>query len=624
VAGVLRRARWVRAVCALAILGGLVGVAAAAGGGGSDPVPTRGGTLRVGMPQYCGGPFSGCRGRGFDITFAPLFATNVPAPLEVLRCCLLRTLLSYNGQPTGRGGSELRPDLATALPDVSKDGLTWTFHIRPGLRYGPPFDGVEITAQDVIRAVKLAARPGRFPRGVPDVYVLPDALGPIAGLHAYEQGRVGSISGLEAPDRHTLVVRLTRQAGDLGYRFAEPWTAPVPDGAAVGHEADFIDHPISSGPYMVAVYQPGRVLTLVRNPEWRAATDPLRPAYADRIVIRMNGTPDGAAHRVDRGQLDVVLDASAPRWQLVEHRAHPRLRGRLYTDPYDGLTFINLNIAVPPFDDVHVRRAVAFAVDKARLAGLYDRLAQSTLQGVTGVPVGHLIPDGLEGNLLRGWDAYPTPGAHGSLARARAEMRASRYDANGDGRCDRAACAHVVALVHAFPLIPFLRPWSEVVRRELAGVGIHLDLRRVPDRHWVAQAFDLAHRVPIILGNGYGKDFPSASSLFGSFFDGRLRDPRNTLSGVGARPALLKSLGYGVTRVPSINGRIDRCLPLTGLDATRCWAALDKYLMQQVVPWVPVLDPLVAKAVSARVTSFSFDQFAIEPALDRIAVRAGP
>jgi hypothetical protein len=79
-----------------------------------------------------------------------------------------------------------------------------------------------------------------------------------------------------------------------------------------------------------------------------------------------------------------------------------------------------------------------------------------------------------------------------------------------------------------------------------------------------------------------------------------------------------------VTRVPSINGRIDRCLPLTGLDATRCWAALDKYLMQQVVPWVPVLDPLVAKAVSARVTSFSFDQFAIEPALDRIAVRAGP
>src|SRR5262249_45612985 len=151
-----------------------------------------------------------------------------------------------------RGGAELRPDLATTFPDVSSDGLTWTFHMRPGLHYAPPFEHTEITAQDVIHAVDLVARPGRFPHGAPDVNVLPGALGPIAGLRAYEKGRVGSISGLEAPDPHTLVVHLTQQAGDLGYQFAEPWTAPVPEGATVGHEADYIEHPFSSGPYMVA------------------------------------------------------------------------------------------------------------------------------------------------------------------------------------------------------------------------------------------------------------------------------------------------------------------------------------------------------------------------------------
>ena len=54
---------------------------------------------------------------------------------EFYRCCLLRTLLSYEGVPTAEGGSVLRPDIAAEIPTVSEDGLTWTFKIRPGIRY---------------------------------------------------------------------------------------------------------------------------------------------------------------------------------------------------------------------------------------------------------------------------------------------------------------------------------------------------------------------------------------------------------------------------------------------------------------------------------------------------------
>jgi ABC-type oligopeptide transport system substrate-binding subunit len=73
-----------------------------------------------------------------------------------MRCCLLRTLLSYQGAPTSQGGATLRPDLAASMPTVSDDGLTWTFRIRQGLQYAPP--GFRWQNEDVSRE----ANGGRF------------------------------------------------------------------------------------------------------------------------------------------------------------------------------------------------------------------------------------------------------------------------------------------------------------------------------------------------------------------------------------------------------------------------------------------------------------------------------
>ena len=58
---------------------------------------------------------------------------------ELFRCCLLRTLVSHTGRSYRDGGAGLQADLATQLPDVSADGLVWTFHLRRSLHYAPPF-----------------------------------------------------------------------------------------------------------------------------------------------------------------------------------------------------------------------------------------------------------------------------------------------------------------------------------------------------------------------------------------------------------------------------------------------------------------------------------------------------
>ena len=89
---------------------------------------------------------------------------------EYYRCCLLRTLMSYNGKTTAEGGGVVEPDLASADPEVSADGLTWTFSIKPGLHVRPTGQDVEITAQDFVRAMEREATPSANVGGYPFYY----------------------------------------------------------------------------------------------------------------------------------------------------------------------------------------------------------------------------------------------------------------------------------------------------------------------------------------------------------------------------------------------------------------------------------------------------------------------
>ena len=107
--------------------------AACSGQGNDDPTPTAGtsapatgGTLDVAMLS------------DFQAALDPAKEYEAVAA-ELFRCCLLRTLVAFEGVPGAEGGSELQPDLATELPTVSEDGLTWTFTIKDGIAYGPPY-----------------------------------------------------------------------------------------------------------------------------------------------------------------------------------------------------------------------------------------------------------------------------------------------------------------------------------------------------------------------------------------------------------------------------------------------------------------------------------------------------
>jgi ABC-type transport system substrate-binding protein len=612
--------------CALALV--LIGSCTGGDGGSSPapkgPQPSPGGTLRVAFPTISASALT--NGTALDPQRDYFYDSSA-----VFRCCLLRTLLSHNGRSTEESGAELRPDLAAALPQVSPDALGWTFRIKPGIHYGPPFQDTEVVAADFVRALEREADPSveAATLGYAFYYSV------IEGFDDFAAGRADSISGLEVPEPHTLIVRLTEPTGDLGNRFSMPATAPIPEGAADGHEKDYGRFLVSSGPYMlegseqldfsaaaadqepVSGYTPEQSITLVRNPSWKRSADALRPAYPDRIEVSLGGTIEEWAPNVDEGTLDMQLfpgpPPQTPLDQIQAYQDDPERRDQLFVNRRDFLRYIPINLAVPPFDDVHVRRALNYAIDKEALRDLRGG-------EIAGEITGHVALNSLENNLLVDYDPYHTDGHRGDVGKAKEEMRQSRYDPDQDGRCDVPVCRDIYT--PTFPPIATI-PWNEMarsIRNDLAAIGIELDLQEREDVF--AEILDPTSKVAISIGPAWGKDYVNASNFFIPLF-AQASIGSTSSSLVGASPDQLRGWGYDVDSVPSIDAKIAQCQAAVGVAQFQCWAEADQLLMETVVPWVPYIEENRVVVVSDRVASYSFDQFSGMPSLDRIALKPG-
>jgi peptide/nickel transport system substrate-binding protein len=581
----------------------------------TDEIP-RGGTLRIG--------FVGAADVGTIPTMDPAVIEFEPGMSELHRCCLLRTLVNYRGATTEDGGAVLRPDLAIALPKVSEDGLAYTFRLKPDLRYAPPYEDVPIKAQDIVRAIEyaLAGKPA----------FLAGFLFVIEGAQEFQSGDADTVSGLETPDEHTLVVHVAERVGDFAERFSYAVTAPIPPGADVGHP-EIGRIPVSSGPYMVAGaenfdfsrppskerlpqgYVFNRRVTLVRNPAW--GNDALRAAYADRIVVTVEGPPEKAAAKVDQGRLDVALGQLLPTLEQRErYRRDPELKKRLFAHVGNTVRYINLNVGVAPLDDIHVRKAISLAVDKEALRG--------AARGVLGGRIaGHIAPDAMLNNLLLDYDPYETAGGRGDVEAAREEMSKSRYDRDHDGICDASVCKGLLAPVRNDE--PTNARLGEIVRDNLRPIGVEIEIRSFDPDTYFEEIILPASRVPLIPSLGFGPDNLNAAGILASFYGPSVGTPGGSLSLVGASLRQLKEWKYPVRSVPNVDEKIAECLRLTAGAQVQCWAELDQLLMEKVVPYVPYLFEGAAQVVSDRVARFTFAQssFVLIAAFDQIALKEG-
>ncbi len=311
---------------------------------------------------------------------------------------------------------------------------------------------------------------------------------------------------------------------------------------------------------------------------------------------------------IQADQMDVSLTTDLNAADVTSLRADSAVASRVHVTPGLVSRYINMNLAVPPFDDIHVRRAIELATDKKTIVPLIDPNA---------VPQTHAIADAFENGLLADYDPFATPGGSGDIARAKAEMAQSAYDGNKDGMCDSPACQHI-----AFPVrndTPEIGIAAQDFVAEMAALGIQLDFssrcrRRGHRRPHKSRSDRVRSRLGVRLLQCHG-----LVRATGDQRRDRIRYGSNP-SLIGATPEQLAHYGYTVTTVPSLDERISTCSGLSGGDAFGCWSSVDQYTMERVVAWVPLSTAQASRLTSTSVTGFDFDAAYALPALDQIQV----
>ncbi|HYI45837.1 MAG TPA: ABC transporter substrate-binding protein [Actinomycetota bacterium] len=546
---------------------------------------------------------------------------------------MIRTLMNYR-HVAGEEGNVVLPDLAAAEPEISEDGLTYTFEIKEGVKYGPPVDR-DVVCDDVLYAFE---RIGTKSVGAQYGFYYSNT---IEGLQDFIDGKADEISGITCTDEQTIEFQLTEPTGDFLYRLAMPATGPIPRevGECFEKAGEYGRYVISSSSYMlegsedldiskgckgmkpISGYDPSKELILVRNPNYDAETDSpeLRSNNIDSFIYRINTNEDDIFRRVEEGDIEM---AQTPTPQALKRfSTDPELKERLHVDSGDRTWYITMNLAVPPFDDINVRKAANLIMDKEAL----QRAWGGPVQGEIAT---HIVPDAMLNEELSDYDPYATPGSAGDEEAAKAAMAESKYDEDGDGVCDDPVCDEVVHFSRAES------PWTEmipVIEASFKKLGITLKTRELADAYPPIQ--DVSNLIPVASVPGWGKDYPDPYTFVGFLFDGRniLPEGNTNYALVGLTPDSAADLEKdgdftfpvpGVLgSIPGVDADIDACQDLTEqADRTQCWIELDQKLMEEVVPWVPYLDANNITVTSEAVTKWEFDQMAGEASIVHMAV----
>ena len=604
----------------LALAIALVAAACGGGGGGGGSgggggAVQKGGVLRTAQDDF-----------GFTNAFDP--TGEYLASAITMYQALTRTLINYK-HVAGPEGNKLYPDLATAMPTISSDGLTYTFKLKPGIKFGPPLNRA-VTSKDIEYAFEridtkpLVAQYGFYFYGI------------VKGMDG-NAPKPAPISGIETPDDSTIVFHLIQAAGDFLYRLSMPATAPVPQEVAkcFTKAGDYGRYLISSGPYMlkgsekldtsscdamrpISGFDPSKQITMVRNPNYVQSTDNLRTNNVDGIHVAIDTNTSDIFDKVQSGALDASFTSQPPKPILQQYLTQPDKKNLIHFNQGDRTWYLPMNWATPPFDDIHVRKAANLIMDKAAM-----------LQAWGGPSFGqiatHIMPPIMTDNeLTQSYDPYATPGFHGDLGKAQAEMKQSKYDSNKDGMCDASACKNLVMLNRN------VTPWTNlepIVVSSLAKIGIQVKPRELATSAAYTTIQTVKNMIPIGLNTAWGKDYADAytfaAPLFGSgsiIATGNVNNPL-----VGLTPGKASELGIkypaGVS-VPNVDSAIAECekIPATDPARTTCWVNFDKTTMEAAVPWVPYLWANNVTVQGASLTHFEFDQFSGYLSLTEVAV----
>ncbi|MBK8478429.1 MAG: peptide ABC transporter substrate-binding protein [Opitutaceae bacterium] len=255
--------------------------------------------------------------------------------------------------------------------ETSADGLRWSFHLRPGLRWS---DGAPLTAADFAWSLQRALTPALASEYAYVLY-------PIRGAQAFNAGKLPADTalGVRVLDPLTLELALERPTPHLAAILALPVAFPIPrtlleklEPTGEARRWSRPEHFVGNGPFVLTEWSPNRQIVARRNPYFH------EPAALTAIVFHPfeQATAQEAAFRT--GQLHLTSDLPAVR--IADYRANRPEALRL--DPFLETNFLRFNTTRPPLDDPRVRRSLTLALDRRALV---EQVALAGQQPATGL-----------------------------------------------------------------------------------------------------------------------------------------------------------------------------------------------------------------------------------------------
>ena len=470
-------------------------------------------------------------------------------------------------EKTGAAGSQLYPQAATAFPTVSKDGKTYTFKIRSGLKFS---DGSAVTAAAYQRAWERILSPKM---GSP-LGVNLDLQNVVVGADAFLNGKAAHISGISAKGL-TLTFHLTKPNATFVSILSMQWFTAVKPNMAYSSQGLNV-YP-AAGPYYIKSRDPGRSTVLARNPYYKGD----RPANPDQIVFTPNVNVDQSLLQVKAGQADIDLIGIPPTAASDLAKTYGINKGRFFVGPTSCVNYMGMNTARAPFNDVNLRKAVNWAIDRpaqVRLLGAYagQRTSQILVPGIPG---------------YKSFKAYALKGA--DVAKAKAV---------GGAAIDSAPTLNVIHTTSSYATNR-----AQVAEYNLKQVGFKINDVPTPATNYYQVIQTKGTTYNFVTNGGWCADYFDPFDYLNVLFDGRKIQAANNNN-------------YTYFNNASFNKGLDQASALSGAARAKAYAKLDQDLMVKYAPAVPYLISTNRYFVSSRTKNWIYSSYFGSPYLNALAV----
>lgn len=448
--------------------------------------------------------------KGYD----PIMADDLYSGREIGK--IYEGLLSYHWL---KMPYELIPNLAEAMPEVSKDGITYTFKIKKGVVFQddaafPNGKGREVEASDFVYSIKRLADSKNQANGW---WILD---GKLKGLNEWRTKNEKlpttnydeEVEGVKALDKYTLQFQLAKPFPQFLYALAMGFTAVVSKEVVAKYGKEFINHPVGTGPYILPKFDQGKRITYTKNPTFREKLYPAdaSPEYqhlladagkklplVDKIIVHVMVESQPAWLKFNKGEIDwygVPKDNFAT--AIKNNQLSPELQKlglTLTISPQLDLTYTAFNYENKLFQNVNLRRAISMAFDEAKSNELFYNNTSFSAQGA--------IPPGIAGNNKDYKNPYKGP----NLEKAKELMKLAGYP-DGKG---------LPEIVYDIPDSTTSRQMGEFFQKQMEQIGIKLKISASP---WPEFQAKLKKRGVQMFGAAWGADYPDAENFLQLFY----------------------------------------------------------------------------------------------------------